>query len=544
MGSKPKPRKSYFWYSPRLSLPRSGFARSCCACFTASKLRSTLRVHEEKIVSLVGIDVGSSAVKVAAYSEAGQYLAGASRTIPPVYPAPGQWESDPLEVWRATADAMQELGTQEALRCDPVRAIAISASGRENFPADAAGIPLGNGLMGADVRGEEFEALPLDQLAPEAWCLRCGHLRERMDPVFRLAWWKKYRPEIMAKTRYFFGWIDFLTFRMTGRAVMDISTASRYAVFDLDQGTWNQERIRAFEVDPALLPTLQPWGTIVGELKSDLASAWHFARGTVVAQGCHDLNCAAHGAGVCDNGAACLVSGSYENVLVVTDKLPTAPMLLRGLSVMPQPGKAGLCVIAVHPTGNAVLNWARQLLGVEIATMDSYLALARAPSPVMAIPFLSGAMAYWEDGRKARGGVLNMTLATTGTHIVQAFMESIAYDTRNTLALMREEGVVVERIRITGGGARSAWWTQLKADVTGVPIEVVNQPEPGTLGAALLAGLAIGVYSDLEEVSRALSGTSLVFEPDAARAAQHEARMQTYHATVAALLQTAYSKGC
>jgi xylulokinase len=490
-------------------------------------------------VSLVGIDVGSSVVKGAAYSEAGLYLAGASSRITPVYPAPGQWESDPLDVWRATAQTMHELGAQDALRRDPVRAIAISASGRENFPADAAGNPLGNSLLGADLRGEEFEALA-DQPAPEAWCLRCGHLRERMDPVFRLAWWKKYRPEIMAKARYFFGWIDFLTFRMTGRAVMDISTASRYAVFDLDRSTWNQERIRAFDINPALLPALQPWGTIVGELRSDLASEWHLPRGTVVAQGCHDLNCAAYGAGVSENGAACLVSGSYENVLVVTDKFPTAHLLLRGLSVMPHPCKAGLSVIAVHPTGNAVLNWARQLLGVELAAMDSFLAPAHTPSPVMAIPYLSGAMAYWGDGRKARGGILNMTLATTAPQIVQALMESIAYDTRNTLALMKEQGIRVERIRITGGGARSTWWTQLKADVTTVPIEVVIQPEPGTLGAALLAGAAVGVYGDLNAVSRMLSATSRVYEPDTARAAKHHARMRTYHATVAALLQTGF----
>ncbi|HYV29576.1 MAG TPA: FGGY-family carbohydrate kinase [Candidatus Binatia bacterium] len=490
-------------------------------------------------MSLVGIDVGSSAVKAAAYSDEGQLLAAASGAITSLYPSPGQWETDPLDLWRAMSQAMQELGAQEALRRDPVRAIAISASGRENFPADAAGIPLGNGLMGADVRGEEFEAVPPNQFAPEGWCLRCGHPRERMDPVFRLAWWKKCRPEIMDKARYFFGWIDFLTFRMTGRAVMDISTASRYAVFDLEDGTWNQERIRAFEVDPALLPTLQPWGTIVGELKTDVAAEWNFPPGVVVAQGCHDLNCAAYGAGVCDKGVACLVSGSYENVLVVSDQLPTAPMLRRGLSVMPQPCKAGLSVIAVHPTGNAVLNWARQLLALDIEEMDSSLTQTRTPSAVMAIPYLSGAMAYWEDGRKARGGVLNMTLATRGAEIVQAFMESIAYDTRNTLALMKKEGIAVERIRITGGGARSAWWTQLKADVTNVPVEVVRQPEPGTLGAALLAGVAIGSYNDMEAISRALSGTSRVYEPDAARASQHYARMETYHATVAALLQTA-----
>jgi sugar (pentulose or hexulose) kinase len=114
---------------------------------------------------------------------------------------------------------------------------------------------------------------------------------------------------------------------------------------------------------------------------------------------------------------------------------------------MPQPCKAGLSVIAVHPTGNAVLNWARQLLALD--TRWTPFTQTRAKS-VMAIPYLSGAMAYWEDGASARRR-LNMTLATSGRNRA-AFMESIAYDTRNTLALMKEEGIAVERIRITGGG--------------------------------------------------------------------------------------------
>jgi xylulokinase len=149
-------------------------------------------------------------------------------------------------------------------------------------------------------------------------------------------------------------------------------------------------------------------------------------------------------------------------------------------------------------------------------------------------------MTYWEDGRKARGGLVGLTLATSGADVVQAFMEGIAYDTVNTLSLMVDEGIEVERIRITGGGARSSWWTQLKADVANMPIEVVTHPEPGTLGAALLAGLAIGVYDDLEDVSENLSGTSTVHIPDPDRAALHEERLETYRKLMTLLLDHIY----
>lgn len=491
-------------------------------------------------MSLIGIDVGSSSVKVAAYSEDAVLLGVASHNLTPVYPAPGQWETSAEDIWQATSHAMRNLIAQDAVRRDPPRAIAISASGRENFPADDQGNPLGNGMMGADVRGVEFEIPPAGASLPEDWCLSCGHLRERMDPVFRLEWWRKYHPEIMERARYFFGWIDFLTFRMTGRAVMDQSTVSRYAVYDLRTMDWAADRVAQYRIPPNLLPEVLPWGEVIGEVKPSVAAEWGLPPGVRVAQGCHDVNCAAYGAGVYTIGTVCLISGSYENILVPTDQLPSASMLLRGLSVMPQPCQAGLSIIAVHPTGNAVLNWARRVLHQDIEPVEAALADVRAPSSVMAVPYLSGSMTYWEDGRKARGGVLGLTLATRESDIVQAFMESIAYDTVNTLSLLRAEGIAVERIRITGGGARSAWWTQLKADMTNMPVEVVEQPEPGTLGAALLAGLAIDVYDDLEEISKTYSGTGHVYQPNPERAALHQERLETYRKLMALLLEHIY----
>ena len=156
-------------------------------------------------MSLIGIDVGSSSVKVAAYSEGGELIAVTSHDLTPLHPGPGLWETDPEDIWQATCQGMRCVSAQDSVRRDPPKAIAVSASGRENLPADALGNPLGNGIMGADTRGAEFEIPPPGSPVPETWCLSCGHLRERMDPVFRLEWWRKYHPEIMEKARYFFG---------------------------------------------------------------------------------------------------------------------------------------------------------------------------------------------------------------------------------------------------------------------------------------------------------------------------------------------------
>jgi sugar (pentulose or hexulose) kinase len=488
-------------------------------------------------MSLIGIDMGSSSVKAAAFQEEGTLIGVTSHRLTGLHPIPGSWEQDPEEVWQATTYAMRSLMRMDALKKDPPKAIAISASGRENFPADAQGNPLGPGIMGADVRGAEFELIPEGTPMPETWYLSCGHMRERMDPVFRLLWWRKYRPDVISRAKYFLGWHDFLAMRICGRAATDPSSASRYAVYDLSSQGWSSERVYQYEIDPDLLPEVLPWGSILGLIKREVAEDWGLPLGVLLTLGGHDVNCAAVGAGVLDTGEACLISGSYENLLVTTNKPPTGEMLLRGLSVMPHPGEAGFIVLAVCPTGNAVLNWARGLVGMSIEEVELKLQSGVCqPSSVLAVPYLSGSMVYWEQGRKAKGALLGLTLATSPLDVVQALMESIAYDHVNTLSLLVEEGVNVDRIRATGGGTRSSWWTQLKADLTGCRIELVGQDEAGTLGAALLAGYALGIYTDLGATSKALSGTAEIHEPNAGRASLHAGRLDAYRGFMRNLL--------
>ncbi len=492
-------------------------------------------------MSLIGIDMGSSSVKIAAYREDGRLLALVSRSISPRHPQPGWWETDPEDVWRATAEGLRELSGTDALRADPPLALAISASGRENFPADAAGNPLGPNLMGADIRGAELETPPPGSPTPEAWTLSCGHLRERMDPVLRLLWWRTAHPEILERAQSYPDWHGFLTLRLCGRNVSERSLVGRWLTYDLATGTWSSQRLAEYEIRAELLPEVLPWGAVIGEITPAVANALGLPCGLQIVTGGHDLNCAGIGAGASRLGSACLISGSYENVLVPTDAYPSAAMLLRGLSITPHLGKIARSVYAICPTGNAVINWARETVNLPLEMLAAQLAeKGPGPSPVMALPYLSGAMLYWEHGRKLRGVLAGMTLATSPADIVQAFMESIAYDHANTFGMLHEEGIQVDQIRATGGGTRSEWWTQLKADTLQVPIEVATQPEPGTLGAALLAGYGIGIYTDLDEASQACSVTGRIYQPDARRAALHQERLGLYRSAVPKILSAVF----
>ena len=194
-------------------------------------------------------------------------------------------------------------------------------------------------------------------------------------------------------------------------------------------------------------------------------------------------------------------------------------------------------MFALSPNGTVALDRIRELLSVSIIELTAMLeASGPAPGPVLAIPHLSGATNPWRDGAASTGSLLGITLATSKTDVAKAFMEGIAFDHALTIDRLRAAGAPPRVIRATGGGSRSNWWMQLKADLTGVPFEVVDQPEAGALGAAIAAGLADGTYPALEPALDALVHPARRLAPDAGRRDLYADRLERYRTTVEALI--------
>src|SRR5215469_13687412 len=152
-----------------------------------------LRLHNGS-VSLVGVDVGSSAVKAAAYQLDGSPLADAVQAVPPAHPVPGAWEVDGDAVWAAVVDVVRRLTSESAVQHDPPAAVAVSASGRESYPARADGSALGPCLRTADDRRPRKDVAASLQRPPEQWIKDCGHVPDHMDPTSRLLWWTEQDP--------------------------------------------------------------------------------------------------------------------------------------------------------------------------------------------------------------------------------------------------------------------------------------------------------------------------------------------------------------
>lgn len=483
-------------------------------------------------MSLIGIDVGSSAVKAVAYRESGSVLARAHEAAPSLHPAPGLSESDADEVWRATVRAVRRLTSSPRLRHDPPAALAVSASGRESFPARADGSALGPCLRTADARRPESEAAAILPRSPEQWIRACGHVPDHMDPTNRLLWWREQAPRTLDRARWFLGWHELASLRLVGRPVVDPALASGFLIFELATGDWSAERLDALDLDARLLPEVVPWATPLDRIRPRAARELGLPSRCTFVVGSWDGSCAAVGSAVVEEGDALVAVGTWESVVAPVAR----PHLRRAagarLAVTHQPSTPGKGLWARSPNGTSVVSWARTVTRTGLRDLDARLRDAGPdPSPVLVVPHLSGAPAPWPDARHSTGVISGLTLATSPLELVKATMEGVACDLTFAIDALRGAGSPIRRCRVAGGGAGSAWWMQLKADLLGMPVEVPSQAEPGTFGAALLAGVGLGTYASLAEASERV-GIRRRFAPDAARAEAFRSKLGRHRAAV------------
>ena len=331
-------------------------------------------------MSLIGIDLGSSAIKVGAYAVDGTSLASAHRSVPTYRPEPGHSEVDVLESRAAFRSALAEVSADRSLAADPPVAISFSSSGREVFPVAADGTPLGRCLMTSDTRGDEVAAATAARRSPEEWQRLAGHVPRRMDPVNRALWWRATDPATAARTRWFMNWHEFYALLLSGRPVVDWSDAGTWATYDVATGAWSAERIQETGIDPAWLPEIQPNGSPIGPILPAIAAEIGLPVDTLIVTGAFDTYAAAVGSAAVDPGVVSLACGTWNSFnMPVTPGWPVE-LVHDGIGVYPHPGPTGFGILVTDPNGMAVVDWARSLLHLSIPDLEAGLA-ATGPGP-------------------------------------------------------------------------------------------------------------------------------------------------------------------
>jgi len=461
---------------------------------------------------MIGLDLGTTGVKAGVIDAAGGVLGKAFAPYRTMTPAPGWAEQDPQEWWSATVAAVRD--ALESSGADPGRIAGAGVSGQMHGSVflDAGGEVVRPCILWCDQRTSEECEMITSELGGELAAL-VGNPALTGFTAPKILWLRDAEPECYSRVSRVVLPKDYINMRLTGRLTTEVSDASGTLLFDIRRREWSRRMLEALDVPAAWLPDVLESSDPQGGVTREAADATGLAAGTVVAAGGADNACGAIGMGVLREGDMAVSIGSSGTVLAPTGA-PVVDERMR-LHSFCHAVPGAWYVMGVMLSAGQSLRWFRDVLG-EPETgralsegRDAYELLdetaSKAPAGsegLLFLPYLSGERTPHADPH-ARGGFFGLDLTKKRSHVVRSVMEGVTFGLKDSLEIMRDMGVPLDAVVSGGGGARSALWRSMQADVFEMPVRTVSEPDAAMLGAALLGGAAGGVFATVQDASAA-----------------------------------------
>ena len=488
------------------------------------------------MTALIGLDVGTTGCKAVVFDADGVLLASAAREYAVELPQPSWAEQDIEAVWQLALLAMGE--AVAAAGTPAVAAVGLSVHGEAVTPVDDALRPLRPTILGMDTRTDEQNEWLRARFGARALFERTGMPIHTINTLPKLLWIREHEPGVWAAADRFLLVEDYLIARLTGQPAISACLASRTQLFDLQAGEWSTEILDAIGLESSRLAPVSESGTAVGELSTELVDRLGLAIAPVVVTGGHDQACGALGVGLTRPGLAMVSSGTAEVVEVALGSAVVSEPLYEGnISVYRATVPDLFLAMTLNHSGGLTLRWFRdgfcepQVEQAARSGADAYDLMLEGtsadPTGLLVLPHLAGAGTPTFD-TASRGAILGLTFSTSRTDLAKAILEGLTYELRLNLDLLREGGVAIDVLRAIGGGAKSALWLQLKADVTGIPVITPRLTEAAAFGAALLAGAGAGLWPTAAAGAERFLELTDTYEPDPGRHAAYSELYERY----------------
>ena len=491
------------------------------------------------MATLLGLDIGTTAVKAGLFGDDGRLIATAGEEYRLATPGPDRAELDPERYWHAARSAVRRAVAASGVEPASVGALAVSSQGETVIAVGPDGQPLGPAIVWLDNRAS-VEARRLEE--------RFGLERiydvtgiPSVAPTWtacKLLWWRANEPELFGAAARFLLVEDFLLQRLTGRFATDGGIQCTSMLFDIVRRGWWAEMLDEVGIDPSRLAEPVEPGVVVGRLTPVAAEWLGLPPGLAVVAGGMDQGAGAVGVGNTGPGIVSESTGGALTLQASIERHGRDPSRQTPVYIHSAPERYLYCPVC--PTGGMALTWFRDTFGqeeVERAARDgsdAYDLLTELAAAVPAgcdgllmLPHLAGAFSPEYDPN-ARGVFQGFGLGHRKGHFVRATLEAVAFMLRRNVELLAASGAPASEIHSHGGGARSPLWNQIKADVCGLPVVTLRGEDAAIRGDAMLAGVAAGVFRDLDEAGRAMVGLDRRFEPNPANAAVYEASYGRY----------------
>lgn len=479
---------------------------------------------------LLGLDLGTTNCKALAIDASGAVVASATAPTPLASDSAdpqGSPEYDAIELWSVSARLIRQVCAALSPN-QRIAALAVASMGEAGVLLDCDGVPLAPILTWHDRRTLPYVDWWRERLTPSELYRITGLPLDYTYSASKLLWYRDNYPQLWTRARAWLCLGDWITFCLTGKLATTHSLASRTMLLDVQKRAWSRELLQLAQLPSDLLPPPHPGGEIVGRVTPEAARVTGLLQDTPVVTGGHDHICAAVAAGAIAPGVVLDSAGTAEALMVTLD----AP-ILEGAVV-----STGMCcgchsvadryyLLGGIPCG-AITSWlVRTLYGAESSALfEQLMSDANAAPPgangVWFIPHLDGSGAPERDPY-VTGGWLGLRLNHTRPDLARAAFEGLGYSLRALLECIEQcAGLPAGELRTVGGGARNQWWQSVKADILGVPLQVPAVTDVTAQGAALLAGIGIGVFADAQTAAQTFS-PAMCFTPNDANRERYTA---------------------
>ena len=478
----------------------------------------------------LGIDVGTTAVKALAVSETGAVAGEAESPLQVSVPMPGWAEQDPSDWWQGTVDAVRAACAQAGIR--DVESIGLSGQMHSSVLLDRADRLLRPAILWNDVRTTAQCRFITDRLGKTGLRRLVGNPALEGFTAPKLLWVREEEPRLFERARAVLLPKDYVRLLMTAEKATEPSDAAGTLLFDVRRGCWSAEMLAVLQLDPAMLPPVRGSSSVTGRLTQAAAEELGLRQGTPVVGGGADNAAAAVGSGVVGQGALQTSIGTSGAVVAPIERPRVDPgMRIHSFNhAVPDTWY----LMGVVLSAGAALAWFKRALagqGGSPPTYDELIAEAVGTPPgadgLTFLPYLTGERTPHADSN-ARGVFAGMHAGHERGHLVRAVLEGVTFALRDSLELMRRLRVDAVEAVAVGGGARSAVWRQMQADVLGVPVVTVEPSGGAPYGAAVLAAAGSGRFASVEEACRAWIRPLDRLEPSPSAAAAYGQAYERY----------------
>jgi xylulokinase len=491
---------------------------------------------------LVGIDVGTTNTKAVIFdAESGQVRAvGSGRTITR-HPTLEWSEFDADELWSTVVQSLRQ-AIQQCDQPDRIRAISVASMGESGFPLDAQGKVLYPAIAWYDPRTKAEAQWWEDTLGRRQIYNITGQVLHPMFGINKLLWLRNRKPTVFQQIHRWLSIEDFVLWRLSGNAATDYSIASRTMAFDQRSLTWSEMLLNHAGIPIDWFPPAFHGGTPIGTVQKEIAEETGLPQHAVVVTGGHDHFCAALAVGVVHSGQFLDSTGTASVILALSQAFqPSDELFASGCTSYAYIERNTYVTLASLSFAGGALEWLVNLLYGEgpqrTAAGETYVYALREAAEVprgsrglLILPYFLGTGA--PHGRDtARAAILGLTPSHGRKEMLRALMEGLSFWLRNNLEALHRLGISPAHPEIiaVGGTTRSPELMQIKAEVTGCRIRVPQITEAAATGAALLAGVGVGVFRSAEEAAGSLRHQETIYEPEQeAKAAYDDIYQRTY----------------